>query len=130
MVSSKLPITFDLLLVPTGFSFKYYVVIVPCHCMPLLHRFVEFHITYVAPSPGFTNFVIEMKMGSTFNKAIFEDNVQASLLGWANKVKKKKALKKAAELTAEIATEPTPSEVLIQVESDGSSPKEDDWKQK
>ncbi|KAG4121952.1 hypothetical protein ERO13_D11G237350v2 [Gossypium hirsutum] len=71
-------------------------------------------------------YAIVAQMGSMFNKAIFEDHVQASLLGWAKKVKKKKALKQATEL----ATESTPSEVSIQVESDDSSPKEDDRKQK
>ncbi|TYJ11080.1 hypothetical protein E1A91_A11G250700v1 [Gossypium mustelinum] len=71
-------------------------------------------------------YAIVAQMGSMFNKAIFEDHVQASLLGWAKKVKKKKALKQATELAAES----TPSEVSIQVESDDSSPKEDDRKQK
>ncbi|KAA3473028.1 MLO-like protein 1 [Gossypium australe] len=71
-------------------------------------------------------YAIVAQMGSMFNKAIFEDNVQASLLGWAKKVKKKKALKQAIELSAES----TPSEVSIQVESDDSSLKEDDRKQK
>nr|KJB44399.1 hypothetical protein B456_007G250700 [Gossypium raimondii] len=71
-------------------------------------------------------YAIVAQMGSMFKKAIFEDHVQASLLGWAKKVKKKKALKQATEL----AIESTPSEVSIQVESDDSSPKEDDRKQK
>lgn len=28
-----------------------------------------------------------MKMGSSFNKAIFEDHIQAKITGWANKAK-------------------------------------------
>lgn len=35
-----------------------------------------------------------MKMGSSFNKAIFDDNVRAGLVGWAQKAKNK-GLKKA-----------------------------------
>lgn len=37
-----------------------------------------------------------MKMGSSFKKAIFDEHVQAGLLGWAQKVKQKKGLKAAA----------------------------------
>ncbi|GMI65003.1 MILDEW RESISTANCE LOCUS O 1 [Hibiscus trionum] len=42
-------------------------------------------------------YAIVTQMGSTFNKAIFDDHVQASLLGWAKMVKKKQALKLAAQ---------------------------------
>ncbi|KAK8589917.1 hypothetical protein V6N13_088721 [Hibiscus sabdariffa] len=42
-------------------------------------------------------YAIVAQMGSSFNKAIFDDHVQASLLGWAKKVKKKQALKLAAQ---------------------------------
>ena len=35
-------------------------------------------------------------MGSSFKKAIFEDHVQVGLVGWAQKVKKRKGLKAAA----------------------------------
>ncbi|KAK8713085.1 hypothetical protein V6N13_148311 [Hibiscus sabdariffa] len=42
-------------------------------------------------------YAIVTQMGSSFNKAIFDDHVQASLLGWAKKVKKKQALKLAAQ---------------------------------
>lgn len=30
-----------------------------------------------------------MKMGSSFNRAIFDDNIQAGLVGWAQKAKNK-----------------------------------------
>ncbi|KAH1082999.1 hypothetical protein J1N35_022760, partial [Gossypium stocksii] len=46
-------------------------------------------------------YAIVAQMGSMFNKAIFKDHVQTSLLGWAKKVKKKKALKLATELAAD-----------------------------
>lgn len=35
-------------------------------------------------------------MGSNFKKAIFEENVQVGLVGWAQKVKNKRELKAAA----------------------------------
>lgn len=35
-------------------------------------------------------------MGSSYKKAIFEEHVQAGLVGWAEKVKRKKGLKAAA----------------------------------
>ncbi|KAE8734610.1 MLO-like protein 13 [Hibiscus syriacus] len=44
-------------------------------------------------------YAIVAQMGSSFNKAIFEDHVQESLLGWAKKVKKKQALKLAAQVS-------------------------------
>jgi len=31
-----------------------------------------------------------MKMGTTYKKAIFDEHVQVGLIGWAEKVKKKK----------------------------------------
>lgn len=34
-----------------------------------------------------------MKMGSSFKRAIFDEHVQAGLIGWAQKVKRKKGLK-------------------------------------
>lgn len=39
---------------------------------------------------------IEMKMGTTYKKAIFDEHVQVGLIGWAEKVKKKKGLKAAS----------------------------------
>lgn len=36
-------------------------------------------------------------MGSSFKKAVFDEHVQESLLGWAQKAKKKQALKAATE---------------------------------
>jgi mlo protein len=38
---------------------------------------------------------IEMKMGTTFKKSIFDEHVQVGLVGWAEKVKKKKGLRGA-----------------------------------
>ena len=42
-------------------------------------------------------YAIITQMGTSFKKAIFEDHVQASVLGWAGKVKKKVELKRAAD---------------------------------
>lgn len=38
-----------------------------------------------------------MKMGSSFKKAIFDEHVQVGLVGWAQKVKRKKGLKAAVD---------------------------------
>lgn len=40
-------------------------------------------------------YAIVTQMGSNFKKAIFDEHVQAGILGWRDKVKKKKALKDA-----------------------------------
>ena len=53
-------------------------------------------------------------MGSSFKKAIFDEHVQVGLVGWAQKVKKKKALKVATEGAAQASTEERPS-VAIQM---------------
>lgn len=36
-----------------------------------------------------------MKMGSSFKKAIFDEHVQAGIIGWAEKVKRKKGVRAA-----------------------------------
>lgn len=36
-------------------------------------------------------------MGSSFKKAIFDEHVQVGLVGWAQKVKKRKGLRAAAD---------------------------------
>lgn len=38
----------------------------------------------------------EIKMGSSFKKAIFEEHIQEGLVGWARSAKKNKALRNAA----------------------------------
>ena len=57
---------------------------------PFLINFFFLNKLFILP-----DFCIEIKMGTTFKKAIFEEHVQASLVGWAQKVKKKKGLKAA-----------------------------------
>lgn len=42
-------------------------------------------------------YAIVTQMGSTFKKSIFDEHVQAGIVGWAEKVKKKKAMKTASE---------------------------------
>ncbi|XVE90310.1 hypothetical protein DITRI_Ditri20bG0067100 [Diplodiscus trichospermus] len=42
-------------------------------------------------------YAIVTQMGSSFKKAIFDERVQAGLVGWAKNVKKKKGLKAATE---------------------------------
>ena len=46
-------------------------------------------------------FSIELKMGSTFKKEIFDEHVQVGLVGWAQKAKKRTALNAATEDAAE-----------------------------
>ncbi|KAM7273278.1 hypothetical protein ACFE04_027942 [Oxalis oulophora] len=41
-------------------------------------------------------YAIVTQMGSSFKKAIFDEHIQVGLVGWANKVKKKKTLKVAS----------------------------------
>lgn len=38
-------------------------------------------------------FFIEIKMGSSFKKVIFDEHVQAHLIGWREKAKKKRGLR-------------------------------------
>lgn len=45
-------------------------------------------------------YAIITQMGTSFKKAIFEDHVQVGLVGWAQKVKKKKELKTAADASS------------------------------
>ncbi|XWS64947.1 hypothetical protein CRYUN_Cryun05aG0048100 [Craigia yunnanensis] len=59
-------------------------------------------------------YAIVTQMGSSFKKAIFNEHVQVGLVGWAQKVKKKKALKAATEGAAQANPEERPS-VAIQM---------------
>ncbi|KAK4436645.1 MLO-like protein 1 [Sesamum alatum] len=42
-------------------------------------------------------YAIVAQMGSSFNKAIFDDHIQVGLVGWAQKAKKNKGVKKVVE---------------------------------
>ncbi|XP_065853790.1 MLO-like protein 1 isoform X1 [Euphorbia lathyris] len=44
-------------------------------------------------------YAIVTQMGSTYKKAIFDEHVQAGLVGWAQKVKRKKGLKEASDVS-------------------------------
>ncbi|EOY10388.1 Seven transmembrane MLO family protein [Theobroma cacao] len=46
-------------------------------------------------------YAIVTQMGSSFKKAIFDEHVQAGLVGWAQKAKKKKGLRAATEAAAQ-----------------------------
>ncbi|XP_021282490.1 MLO-like protein 1 [Herrania umbratica] len=46
-------------------------------------------------------YAIVTQMGSSFKKAIFDEHVQVGLVGWAQKVKKKKGLRAATEAAAQ-----------------------------
>ncbi|XP_022719936.1 MLO-like protein 1 isoform X2 [Durio zibethinus] len=60
-------------------------------------------------------YAIVTQMGSSFKKAIFDEHVQASLVGWAQKAKKKTALKAATEGTAAQASPEEAPFVAIQM---------------
>ncbi|XP_022743467.1 MLO-like protein 1 [Durio zibethinus] len=59
-------------------------------------------------------YAIVTQMGSSFKKAIFDEHIQAGLVGWAQKAKKKNALKAATEDAAPASTGQCPS-VAIQM---------------
>ncbi|XVF06730.1 hypothetical protein REPUB_Repub06bG0075800 [Reevesia pubescens] len=59
-------------------------------------------------------YAIVTQMGSSFKKAIFDEHVQVGLVGWAQKAKKKKALKAASGDAAQANPEDRPS-VTIQM---------------
>ncbi|XWS58615.1 hypothetical protein CRYUN_Cryun08bG0049800 [Craigia yunnanensis] len=59
-------------------------------------------------------YAVVTQMGSSFKKAIFDEHVQVGLVGWAQKVKKKKALKAATEDATQANPEEHPS-VAIQM---------------
>lgn len=79
---------------------------------------------------------IEMKMGTTFKKSIFDEHVQVGLVGWAEKVKKKKGLKGASngsgqgssnqgptvgiQMAAALRKASTPEEIQAAPASEGS----------
>ncbi|WCJ27671.1 Seven transmembrane MLO family protein [Euphorbia peplus] len=44
-------------------------------------------------------YAIVTQMGSTYKKAIFDEHVQVGLVGWAQKVKKKKGLREASDVS-------------------------------
>ncbi|KAE8679013.1 MLO-like protein 1 [Hibiscus syriacus] len=62
----------------------------------------------------FPLYAIVTQMGSSFKKAIFDEHVQVGLVGWAQKVKKKKGLKATSQAAAEVNPEESPS-VSIQM---------------
>ncbi|MBA0632882.1 hypothetical protein Godav_001547 [Gossypium davidsonii] len=59
-------------------------------------------------------YAIVTQMGSSFKKSIFDEHVQVGLVGWAQKVKKKKGSKAATGSAAQENSEPNPS-VAIQM---------------
>ncbi|MBA0603201.1 hypothetical protein Gorai_003354 [Gossypium raimondii] len=59
-------------------------------------------------------YAIVTQMGSSFKKSIFDEHVQVGLVGWAQKVKKKKGVKAATGSAAQENSEPNPS-VAIQM---------------
>ncbi|KAK6161594.1 hypothetical protein DH2020_004975 [Rehmannia glutinosa] len=65
-------------------------------------------------------YAIVAQMGSSFNKAIFEEHIQVKLTGWAHKAKRNKGQRKAVggggstQAGNKESPSPVPSEVLVQ----------------
>lgn len=57
----------------------------------------------------------EIKMGSSFKKAIFEEHIQEGLVGWARSAKKNKALRNAANANGSGSGAGTGSQVGVGV---------------
>ncbi|KAJ8440378.1 hypothetical protein Cgig2_012814 [Carnegiea gigantea] len=62
-------------------------------------------------------YAIVTQMGSTFKKAIFDEHVQAGILGWREKVKRKKAMRGSTNGSTQpgSTTSPTEGSVSIQL---------------
>jgi len=81
-------------------------------------------------------YAIITQMGTTFKKSIFDEHVQVGLVGWAEKVKKKKGLKGASngsgqgssnqgptvgiQMAAALRKASTPEEIQAAPASEGS----------
>ena len=61
-----------------------------------------------------------MQMGSSFNRAIFEEYIQEGLVGWAKQAKKKTVLRKAANESSHNQANPREESPLIQMAKAGS----------
>lgn len=58
-------------------------------------------------------FFFPEKMGSSFKKSIFEEHVQAGLVGWAQKVKKKRGQKGSTEGSSEASSHVSAGGLLL-----------------
>lgn len=58
-------------------------------------------------------YAIVSQMGSTFKKSIFEEHVQAGLVGWAQKVKKKRGQKGSTEGSSEASSHVSAGGLLL-----------------
>jgi len=92
-----------------GLSSKFCAVTALYLFMPLLHRYLPKVQFLERVRPGFISLAhslvsfcfplsllgggVNVKMGSTFKKAIFDEHVQAGILGWREKVKRKKGMR-------------------------------------
>uniref|UniRef100_A0A6N2KDR8 MLO-like protein n=1 Tax=Salix viminalis TaxID=40686 RepID=A0A6N2KDR8_SALVM len=65
-------------------------------------------------------YAIVTQMGSSFNRAIFEEYIQEGLVGWAKQAKKKTVLRKAANESSHNQANPREESPLIQMAKAGS----------
>ncbi|KAF9663120.1 hypothetical protein SADUNF_Sadunf17G0005400 [Salix dunnii] len=65
-------------------------------------------------------YAIVTQMGSSYNRAIFEEYIQEGLVGWAKQAKKKAVLRKAANESSHNQANPREESPLIQMAKAGS----------
>ncbi|GAB2226367.1 hypothetical protein Droror1_Dr00022171 [Drosera rotundifolia] len=70
-------------------------------------------------------YAIVTQMGSSFKKAIFDEHVQAGLLGWAQKAKRRKGLKAASSVTGSSPKEGSTAGILLASRSPKQSSKDE-----
>lgn len=67
-------------------------------------------------------YAIVTQMGSTFKKAIFEEHIQEGLVGWAQKARKNKGMRKATNgSSTQVGPKESPSVEMAQVEHESQS---------
>ncbi|KAL9259718.1 MLO-like protein [Drosera capensis] len=70
-------------------------------------------------------YAIVTQMGSSFKKAIFDEHVQAGLLGWAQKAKRRKGLKAASSVAGSSPKEGSTAGILLASRSPKQSSKDE-----
>ncbi|KAK6161524.1 hypothetical protein DH2020_004905 [Rehmannia glutinosa] len=118
-------VTGDLVVKPSDHHFwfrKPRLVLVLIHVILFQNSFeiaVFFWMLFLCSYSTLPLYAIVAQMGSSFNKAIFEEHIQVKLTGWAHKAKRNKGQRKAVgggstQTGNNESPSPVPSEVLVQ----------------
>ncbi|XP_027118053.1 MLO-like protein 1 [Coffea arabica] len=84
----------------------------------VLGAFVQFICSYST----LPLYAIVTQMGSTFKKAIFEEHVQEGLVGWAQKARKNKGMRKVVNAsTTQVGSKESPSVEMTQTQNESAS---------